>query len=71
MLRYIVETLTEVYRNVFYSTHTTITIVPTTAASAERNFSALKLIKTYLRATMAVELLMGLAFLLTENDVRP
>jgi hypothetical protein len=54
----------------FFIPHTTITIVPATAASAERNFSALKLIKT-LRTTLAEELFMGVAFLLIENDVRP
>lgn len=37
--------------------------LPVTVASAERSFSKLKLIKTYLRSTMAQEHLTGLAII--------
>jgi hypothetical protein len=43
--------------------------VPVTTASAERSFSRLKLIKTYLRTKMAQERLTGLAILSIENEV--
>lgn len=43
--------------------------IPVTVASGERSFSKLKLIKTYLRATMAQERLNNLAILSIENDV--
>ncbi len=41
--------------------------LPVTVASAERSFSKLKLIKTYLRSTMAQERLSGLAILSIEH----
>lgn len=41
---------------------------PVTVASAERSFSKLKLIKTYLRSTMSQERLNSLAILSIEND---
>lgn len=43
--------------------------IPVTIASAERSFSKLKLIKTYLRSTMAQERLNSLAILSIENDI--
>ena len=43
--------------------------IPVTVASAERIFSKLRLIKTYLRSTMADERLSFLAILSIENDV--
>ncbi|XP_059669131.1 uncharacterized protein LOC132314265 [Cornus florida] len=43
--------------------------IPVTVASAERNFSKLKLIKSYLRSTMTQERLNGLAILSIEKDV--
>jgi hypothetical protein len=43
--------------------------VPVTTASTERNFSRLKLIKTYFRTTMAQQQFTGLAILSVENDV--
>jgi hypothetical protein len=43
--------------------------IPVTVASGERSFSKLKLIKTYLRASMAQERLNNLAILSIENDV--
>ena len=42
--------------------------LPVTVASAERSFSKLKLIKTYLRSTMAQERLDGLPLLAIERD---
>ena len=43
--------------------------IPVTVASAERSFSKLKLIKTYLRSTMLDERLSGLALISIENDL--
>jgi hypothetical protein len=43
-------------------------IIPVTVASAERSFSKLKLIKTYLRTTMSQERLSGLAMISIENE---
>ncbi len=42
--------------------------IPVTVASAERSFSKLKLIKTYLRTTMSQERLSGLAMISIENE---
>ena len=41
--------------------------LPVTVASAERSFSKLKLIKNYLRSTMAQDRLSGLSILSIEN----
>lgn len=43
--------------------------MPVTVASAERSFSKLKLLKTYLRSSMSQERLNGLAILSIEKDV--
>ncbi|XP_012847861.1 PREDICTED: zinc finger MYM-type protein 1-like [Erythranthe guttata] len=43
--------------------------IPVTVASAERTFSKLKLIKSYLRSTMSQERLNGLAMLSIEKDM--
>ncbi|XP_058775025.1 uncharacterized protein LOC131649272 [Vicia villosa] len=43
--------------------------IPVTVASAERSFSKLKLLKTYLRSTMSQERLNGLALIAVENDL--
>jgi hAT family C-terminal dimerisation region len=43
--------------------------IPVTVASAERSFSKLKLIKTYLRSTIFEERLNGLALISSENEI--
>jgi len=43
--------------------------LPVTSATAERSFSRLKLIKTYLRSTMSNERLSGLALLSIEREL--
>ncbi|WCJ43742.1 hAT family dimerization domain [Euphorbia peplus] len=43
--------------------------IPVTVASAERSFSKLKLLKSYLRSTMLQERLNGLALIAIENDL--
>ena len=43
--------------------------IPVTVASAERSFSKLKLLKSYLRTTMIQERLNGLAMIAIENDI--
>jgi hypothetical protein len=43
--------------------------IPVTVASAERSFSKLKLIKTYLRSTMLQERLNGLAILSIKKEM--
>ena len=43
--------------------------VPVTVASAERSFSKLKLIKSYLRSTMSQERLSGLGIISIEKEL--
>ncbi|XP_035839055.1 zinc finger MYM-type protein 1-like [Helianthus annuus] len=43
--------------------------IPVTVASAERSFSKLKLLKSYLRSSMSQERLSGLAIIAIENEV--
>ena len=43
--------------------------IPVSVASAERSFSKLKLIKTYIRSTMKQQRLVGLAFISIENEL--
>ena len=43
--------------------------IPVTVALAERSFSKLKLLKSYLRSTMTQERLSGLALIAIENDI--
>ena len=44
--------------------------IPVTTATAERSFSALRLLKTYLRATMKEERLNGLALMAIRKDIQ-
>ena len=43
--------------------------IPVTVASAERSFSKLKLLKSYLHTTIVQERLNGLAMIAIENDI--
>ena len=52
-----------------YVAYRILLTIPVTVASAERSFSKLKLIKTYLRSTMSQERLNGLAMLSIEKKV--
>ncbi|KAK0144204.1 Zinc finger MYM-type protein 1 [Merluccius polli] len=60
--------LKEMYPNVWVALRIAVTI-PVTVASAERSFSKLKLIKTYLRSTMSQERLNGLALMSINREV--
>ncbi|CAK1600824.1 unnamed protein product [Parnassius mnemosyne] len=69
VLKYIVEQkLTEVYPTIEIVLRI-IATTPVTVASAERSFSRLKIIKTYLRNSMTQDRLSALAILSIENDV--
>ncbi len=70
--------LTEMYPNMWIALRISVTL-PVTVAAAERSFSKLKLIKNYLRSTIAQERLGGLSVisihhvvsqLLSYNDIR-
>ncbi|KAK2423848.1 zinc finger MYM-type protein [Trifolium repens] len=56
------------FPNTFIAYRILLTI-PVTVASAERSFSKLKLLKSYLRSTMLQERLNGLAMIAIENDL--
>ena len=60
--------LQEVYPNLWVALRIALTL-PVTVASAERSFSKLKLIKTYLRSTMGQERLSGLAVISINGEV--
>ncbi|XP_023241006.1 zinc finger MYM-type protein 1-like [Centruroides sculpturatus] len=69
VLKYIIEkNLTEVYPTMEVVLRI-IATTPVTVASAERSFSRLKIIKTYLRNSMTQDRLSALAILSIENDV--
>lgn len=69
VLKYIIEKkLTEVYPTIEIVLRI-IATTPVTVASAERSFSRLKIIKTYLRNSMTQDRLSALAILSIENDV--
>ena len=56
------------YQNVSIAYRILLTI-PVTVASAERSFTKLKLLKSYLRSSMSQERLNGLAILCIEKDM--
>lgn len=60
--------LTELYPNLWISLRIACTL-PVTVASAERSFSKLKLIKTYLQSSMAQDRLTGLAIISINHEV--
>lgn len=60
--------LKEVFPNLWVALRIAVTI-PVTVATAERSFSKLKRIKTYLRSTMVQERLNGLALISINHDV--
>ena len=60
--------LKEVYPNMWVALRIAVTI-PVTVAAAERSFSKLKLIKTYLRSTMSQKRLNGLALMSINREV--
>ena len=60
--------LQEVYPNLWIALRIALTL-PVTVASAERSFSKLKLIKTYLRSTVGQERLSGLAVISINAEV--
>jgi len=68
-LKYLVETkVVECYPNFYVALRTFLTI-PVTEASAERSFSKLKLIKTFLRSTMSQSKRSSLAVTSIEKDI--
>jgi hypothetical protein len=56
------------FTNAFVAYRIMLTI-PVTVASAERSFSKVKLIKSYLRSTMSQQRLNGLALLAIEKEM--
>ena len=60
--------LEEIYPNLWIALRVAVTL-PVTVASAERSFSKLKLIKSYLRSSMSQERLSGLAIMSINHDV--
>ncbi|CAL9697629.1 unnamed protein product [Knipowitschia caucasica] len=60
--------LQEIYPNLWVGLRVALTL-PVTVSSAERSFSKLKLIKTYLRASMGQERLSGLAILSINREI--
>lgn len=70
MLNYIYsEKLLDLYSNLSIALRLLLTL-PASVASGERSFSALRLIKNYMRSTMGQERLTGLALTSIERDVR-
>ncbi|CAM4654085.1 unnamed protein product [Leuciscus chuanchicus] len=60
--------LEEVFPNMWVALRIAVTL-PVTVASAERSFSKLKLLKTYLRSTMSQERLNGLSLMSINQEV--
>ena len=69
VLNYIYDyNLPEVLPNVVFALRIFLTL-PVSVATAERSFSKLKLIKTYLRSTISEDRLVGLATLSIEHEI--
>jgi len=69
ILQYIFDyELQDIFPNLWIALRLLLTL-SVTVASGERNFSKLKLIKTYLRSTMANERLVSLSDLSIENEI--
>lgn len=69
ILQYICKNkLIEIFPNVYVALRILLTI-PVTAASAERSFSKLKIIKNYLRSTISQDRLVGLATISIEHEI--
>ncbi|XP_025198869.1 zinc finger MYM-type protein 1-like [Melanaphis sacchari] len=69
ILQYIFDyELQDIFPNLWIALRLLLTL-PVTVASGERSFSKLKLIKTYLRSTMANERLVSLSVLSIENEI--
>ncbi len=60
--------LSEIYPNFWTALRIALTL-PVTVAQAERSFSKLKLIKSYLRSTMSQEWLNGLAIISINHSI--
>lgn len=60
--------LQDIFSNLWIALRLLLTL-PVTVASGEQSFSKLKLIKTYLRSTMANERLVSLSVLSIENEI--
>ena len=67
-----IDALNSCQRSIFPNVYTLLTIactLPVTTASAERSFSSLRRLKTYLRSTMSAERLSGLSLLYVHPHV--
>ena len=67
-----IDALNSCQKSIFPNVHTLLTIactLPVTTASAERSFSSLRRLKTYLRSTMSTERLNGLSLLYVHSQV--
>ena len=69
ILQFICENkLIELFPNVYVALRILLTL-PVTAASAERSFSKLKIVKNYLRSQISQDRLVGLATISIENQI--
>ena len=69
VLRYVCENrFVDIMPNIYIALRIFLT-TPVTVASGERNFSKLKLTKTYLRSTMAQDRLVNLSLISIENSI--
>lgn len=61
--------VTNCYPNVLFAYRILLIVLVNVTTSAEKSFSKLKLIKTYLRSSMSQERLTGLTILSIEKDM--